>query len=446
MKKISLLLLLLLVSSHSFSQSGFITLDSCFSLLEKNYPASKKIELLQNEKRLAVDNVKKEYLPSFDISADLSYQSDVTTFPYNLREVGFSVNPEVFGGSGDAFMIYPEISDFIAQPVENHVHYGVNIDINQKIFDGGITRKKAVLTTADYDYQMCSVNVEVDKIKPVVAEMFFSIALIDGYIEQLTLAKEKLVSRREVVKIAVKNGAVLPTDLDLIDVEILKIEGSVSERKIQKKMAVRSLKQLLNVDIKETDSIVLPDIEIKTNAQLNRSELKLFEYSEEKLVAVDNLYANVFPSITGYVRGGYGNPGMNLFSNKMHPYFIVGATINWKLWDWEKTKSEREIITIQRDKLALEKDAFKVGVNVSSNKYLDEIERYQMLLSKDSEIIKLMESISQSAESKYNNGGITFSEYYERVNAEMNSKIEQNTHNIMLIRAKANYLLNLGIY
>lgn len=427
-------------------------LDSCFAALDANYPLAEKYEVIENERDYAVSNVGKAFLPQFDINAIVSYQSDVTFIPYNIENIGAKINTselEIPGYEGNAGVtIYPELINVPVLPEESKVKYGVTLDIEQLIFDGGITRKKKVLTSSDYDYQLQNVDVEINKMRMQICELFYSIALLDGYIEQLNLAKDRLTSRRENVRTAVKNGVTLATDLDMINVEILKMEGTIDETKLEKKMVITNLSRLLNKKIDVGAMAVLPDIQLALGAPLNnrRVELALFEAGNEKLDAAERLYSSYWPVITGFVQGGYGNVGMNLFANKLHPFLYAGAKLNWTFWDWDKSKNEKKIIVLKKQELDIDKKTFEMGVSVTANKYLDEIERYEMLLIKDMQIIKLMENITASSESMYNNGEITFTEYNEALNAETNAKIEENTHRIMLKRAKTNYLLNYGIY
>ncbi|MDL2240097.1 TolC family protein [Bacteroidales bacterium OttesenSCG-928-K22] len=412
------------VSQSGVSQSQTaLSLDTCFALLEKNYPLMGKLEIIDKEKEYSISNIKKDNFPTFSISADVSYQSEVPTIAFN----------------SDAGKIF--------YSPENKLRYGVNLDVDQTVFDAGITKKKRELTSSEYDAEIQNINIELENVKSTVCDLFYNAVLVDTYIEQLQLAMDRIVSRKDVVNAAVKNGLALASDLDLIKVEIIKLEGHIYERTIQKKMIAQNLSILLGTNINENTRFAVPEMVINKQFVNRRPELQLFEVHKNRITAAENLYKTYWPQVDGFARIGYGNPGYyDFFYEKAHPYLFIGLKMNWTFWDWDKARTERKKLNIGKDKLNVDRALFDMNVKLNSNSYLDEIERYEMLIKKDRQIINLMESISSSAESQYNNGEITFSEYYEKLNSELNAKLELNTHEIMLQRAKTKYLLNLGLY
>ncbi|MDR2084056.1 MAG: TolC family protein [Bacteroidales bacterium] len=426
MYKRLIIILIILATTYQLSLSqtnNTLCLDTCFALLERNYPLLDKIEMIDREKEYSKSNSKKENLPTFSISGDVSYQSEVPSFVINSDLGDISFSPD------------------------NKFRYGINLDLEQPVFDAGISRKKRELTSSEYDSEIQNIHIELEKIKLSVCDIFYSAILVDAYIEQLQLAMERLVARKDVVSAAVNNGLALASDLDLIKVEIIKIEGNISERIIQKKIITKNLSLLLGTNINENTAFEIPTLNINRQFINKRPELKMFEVQKNRISAAESLYKTYWPQVDGFARIGYGNPGYyDFFHEKAHPYLFVGLKMNWTFWDWDKARTERKKLNIGKDKLDVDKAVFDMSVKLNMNSYLDEVERYDMLIKKDKQIIELMEKISLAAESQYNNGEITFSEYYEKLNAELNSKLELNTHEIMLQRAKTNYLLNLGLY
>lgn len=55
------------------------------------------------------------------------------------------------------------------------------------------------------------------------------------------------------------------------------------------------------------------------------------------------------PKAFGFATLGYGNPpGSNFFKNEFAPYYVLGAGIKWNIFDWNKSKNEKQVITIDR--------------------------------------------------------------------------------------------------
>jgi len=69
-----------------------------------------------------------------------------------------------------------------------------------------------------------------------------------------------------------------------------------------------------------------------------------------------------------------------------------------------------------------------------------EIESLKALIDRDSELITLRKKITASAESQYQNGSITATEYLNELNTERQAVINYEIHKINLSMARIEYL------
>jgi outer membrane protein TolC len=181
----------------SFGQE--LTLDSCQSMARKNHPLLRQAGIIDQVSELRQQNIQVLNLPQFDLTARASWQSDVTKLALNVP--GFA-GPEPL--SKDQYKAY--------------------VDIKQKLFDGGVTKKKVELEEADRLVSKQQNETELYKIKETVNTLYFNALIIQENLRILDLKKETLAERIKIVGSAVNNGVSLPNDLDQLRAENLMTE------------------------------------------------------------------------------------------------------------------------------------------------------------------------------------------------------------------------------
>ena len=66
---------------------GQVTLEQCKAWARDNYPVIRQYDLVEQSRRLTVENAAKAWLPQVGVSGAASYQSDVTTIPVDIPGV-----------------------------------------------------------------------------------------------------------------------------------------------------------------------------------------------------------------------------------------------------------------------------------------------------------------------------------------------------------------------
>ena len=177
----------------------------------------------------------------------------------------------------------------------------------------------------------------------------------------------------------------------------------------------------------------------------NRPELKYFELQDQQIEASKRVISkNNLPKINAFGTAGYGNPGLNMIDNSFQPIFMVGLRANWNVFDWNKSKAEKDALTVSADILATEKEAFLLNNTMQLQGIDNEIKKSEEIIATDIEIINLREYVVQSANSQLKNGVITASEYLVEFTNLYEAKTNQKIHEIQLDLAKANYQVSKG--
>lgn len=404
----------LLAAFYSNAQQS-LTLTDCYALANKSYPIAKQIGLLQQKSDYEVDALKTGKLPKIDLVAQGSYQNQVTTIP----------NP-------------------VLEPL-NKDQYRANFDVNQLIYNGGLIDANTKLKEAQTKIQQQQVEVSLYQIKTRINQLFFSILLLQERKEILISKQDQLVSKIKEVNAGIKFGAILPASEKVLEAENLKIKQQLSEIQFDKKRLFENLSSLTSTTVPETTTLEKPILITDETSQNNRPELKYFEFQNQQIEASKTVVSkNNLPKINAFGIAGYGNPGLNMVDNSYQPILMVGLRANWNVFDWNKSKAEKEALTVSADIVATEKETFLLNNSLQLQEIDNEIKKSEEIIKTDTEIIGLREYVEKSANSQLKNGVITTSEYLVEFTNLYEARTNQKLHEIQLALAKANYQVTKG--
>lgn len=396
-----------------------LTLEDCYALANKNYPIAKQAELLQQKNTYDIDALKKGKLPKIDFNAQATYQSEVTELPIKIPNV-------------------------VVTPL-NKDQYRATLDVNQLIYNGGVIDANAKLKEAQTKTQQQQVAVSLYQLKTRINQYYFSILLLQEKEALLISKQEQLSSRINEVQSGVKYGAILPASEKVLEAEILKIKQQLIEIKSDKTKLLQNLATLTYSPIENTTKLVKPNFTIDFKKESNRPELKLFDLQSQQIETSSALLSkNQLPKVNAFGQAGYGNPGLNMLNNSFETFYMVGLKANWNVFDWNKTKAEKQALSVSKEIINSEKETFTINNQMQLQEFENEIQKNQDILATDTEIIDLRNTILKSSDSQLKNGVITSSDYIVEFTNLYEAKTNQKLHEIQLELAKANYQVIKG--
>jgi outer membrane protein TolC len=241
---------------------------------------------------------------------------------------------------------------------------------------------------------------------------------------------------------ALANGVIIKSDIDIMSAEKIKIDQQIRENEIMKASLLTQISDLTGNKIDEASQFILPSLSGEISDELLRPELQLFDLRKEQLAAgLKAIDSKRMPKVFGFATLGYGNPpGNNFFKDAFEPYYILGAGIKWNIYDWNKAKNEKVVITRQQQILDKRKTDLSDNLKRLLLSKKAEIENLNSLVESDSSLITVRKRITASSESQYNNGTITATEYLSELNDEQQSEINYEIHKIKLSMAEVEYL------
>lgn len=423
MKKFLILIIIPFLSSVMVQGQKILTLKECYDqAMSSNALASEKngysdISLLKDE------NLSRGWLPTLDASGSLIYNSSVVDLSGVLGSLPI-----------------PGIANAI-KPLPKE-QYKITLDINQVIYDGGAIKGARDLEQADLKVNEKQTESDLYKLRAQINGYFFNLLLIDRQRELLNNYLEILKKRISSIQSGVDNGVILRSDLDVLTSEKIKTEQQLAENEIRKKSFLKILSDLTGREIDGSALLLQPKLHDDLALELSRPELQLLDLRKDQLAAsLKVIESKRLPKAFGFATLGYGNPpGSNFFKDEFAPYYVLGASIKWNIFDWNKSKNEKKIVSYQENII----DNRKKDLTDNFTRHLEakksEILGLETLIESDSTLITLRKRITVSAESQYQNGTITASEYLNELNSERQALINFEIHKINLSMARIEYL------
>ena len=424
MKRNVLIIIVLIISlANTLNAQKILTLKECYDqAMTANALAGEKKGYTDISK-LKDENLVMGWLPTLDANGSLIYNSSVVDLSGVLGSLPI-----------------PGIANAI-KPLPNE-QYKITLDINQVIYDGGAIKGARALEKADLSVNEKQTETDLYKLRGQINGYYFNLLLLARQKELLNNYLEIIKKRIASMQSAVNNGVIIKSDVDVLTSEKINIEQQLAENEIRKSSLIKILSDLTGNKIEASTELILPSISGELSNELSRPELQLFDLRKEQLAAgMKVIESKRLPKAIGFATLGYGNPpGSNFFKNEFAPYYVLGASIKWNIFDWNKAKNEKQIISFQQGILDNRKNDLTDNLKRLLEAKNSEIESLKALIDRDSELITLRKKITASAESQYQNGIITATEYLNELNTERQAMINYEIHKINLSMARIEYL------
>lgn len=392
-----------------------ITIEECYRKAQENYPLIKQYDLIEKTKEYNLANASRGYLPQVMLSAKATYQSDVTKMPFDLAQLGMQG---------------------IKIPTLSKDQYGVTLEINQTIWDGGeISSQRAIARTGSAVEEK-KVEVNIYSINDRVNRIYFGILLTDARIEQNRLLKKELQRNYDRVYSCMLGGIANSSDLDAVRVDQLKAEQNEAALLCTKQAYVEMLSQLIGEEIDATAEFVKPSIMRPSTDAINRPELELYDMQVKNFEAENRRVSSaLYPRFGLFITGGYGRPGLDMLKNEFSPYYLAGVRMSWNIGSFYTEKNRRRVIRNNIQSVEAQRETFLFNTRLDIAMKDKSIEKYVEQLKYDDEIIRLKTSIREASEKKMENGTLSGTDLMRDVNAEQMAIQDKILHEMELLSA-----------
>lgn len=394
------------------------TLEECQQAAERNYPLIRQRDLVGKLAELTVANIGKGWLPQVSASAQATLQSDVATFPDEMRAVYQQMGIDMKGLTKD--------------------QYRVGVDVSQTVFDGGaISRGKAVARQQG-EVEAAQTEVSIYQVRRRVNEMYFALLLLDDQIQLNRDLQELLGGSERKLASMVKGGTAAECDLQNVKAERLNVAQQTTNLESQRRMLQSMLSVFCGMEVTSPSKPLRGDALAESAGGL-RPEMRLFDAQLHLADAQEKaLDAALLPKLGVFAQGFYGYPGLNMFEDMMSREWslngLVGARLTWNIGALYTRKNDKAKIQLQRDLTETNRDVFVFNNRLEQIQQNENISRYRQLMAADEEIIELRSAVRKAAESKLAHGIIDVNDLVREMNAENAARLQRSMHEIQLLK------------
>ena len=401
------------------------TLEECQRAAEQNYPLIRQYDLIEKTTDLTVSNIQKGWLPQISASAQATYQSDVMSWPDEMKGMMSHMGIDLKGLKKD--------------------QYRMGVDINQTVFDGGAINSQKQIAREQGKVQAAQTEVSLYQVRKRVNEMYFSLLMLDDQIRLNHDLQELLAGNEKKLTSMVKSGTAAESDLKNVKAERLNVIQQATNLESQRRMLQTMLGTFCGIEIKNVQKPAVSDI----NATNNRPEMRLFDSQLQLANAQEKaLNAALMPRLSVFAQGYYGYPGYNMFEDMMrHDWSLngmIGARLTWNIGALYTRKNDKAKIQLQRDLTENSREVFLFNSNLEQIQQNENIARYKKLMADDHEIISLRSSVRKAAESKLSHGIIDVNDLVREINQENAAKVQLSMHEIEMLKQIYDYKFTTG--
>ena len=375
-----------------------LSLTECYALARANYPLIKRMDLIGRSESYSLDNAAKAWLPQVNVSAQASYQSDVTKLPFDQEKISALI---------PGFEI----------PVLNKDQYRAVAEVNQMIWDGGGTRATKAVVRAEAEVSKSQLENDLYLLNDRVNQLYFGCLLQDELLEQNRLLLADLEVNLARIEAMERNGVANRSDWESLRVAQLEARQQRVGIEASGVAFRRMLAELigLSADSLRLETPADPGLLSMTVA---RPELRYFEALENLSQTRERqLTAGWMPRVGAFVQGGYGRPGLDMLDFDFAAYYVAGIRLTWNLGKLYTLANDHRKLATERREIEARRETFLLNTRLDLLNRQEDIRRLSEQLRDDEEIIELRTSVKEAAEAKLQNGVISVADLIREINA-----------------------------
>lgn len=411
------------------SVSGQVTIDRCVSLAQQHYPLVRKYGLLDATRDVNISEINSAWLPRVAVTGQTTWQNAVPTFPASLAGMM-------------AQMKAPELKGL------PRWQYRAGVEVGQTLWDGGASRRRSEMERASTAASSAALDVELYAVRERVEGVYFGILLLRDQLEQTRLTHELLMKNLDRVRAAVRAGAALQADADMIEAQALTLEQQMEQARSAEQGYLRVL-ELFTGEAIGSQALVRPEATVPADLSPQRPELKLLDARRRVNMAALNLAdVSLMPKVGLFAQGFYGNPGLDNFKSmtdsKGSFNIIGGVKATWNIDAFYTRRDSQARTALANDMLDAERATLLHNLNIQSASQQSAIGALEKVKREDAKIISLRRSVRQAAEAQLAAGVIDATALIAKITDESIAELNARYHDIQLIQEiyRLKYTLN----
>ncbi len=361
-----------------------IRLDALLASAKEHNPSLAKKPLLEQSLELEQSRATSMYLPRLSFNGKATWQSEVTEVDVPVPGVSISPPPQD--------------------------QYQATLDLEQTIWDGGITSDQKRLIRSKSKVEQERVELTFYQVKERILDLYFGAIVQQRLAEQATDLEEYVETLIEKTEVLVEQGLAIERDVLLLRARHLQAKQAHVEAEKSLERIRGSLAELAKMPLSPRSHFDVPREDCRQprsgdfeSSRIKRPELALLDAQAELLeVQKEASHAGDRPRLGAFATGGYGRPGLNFLSDEFDFFFIGGVQLSVPLsYLYTGThRNDTRQVAVQRSLLERERDAVMMQVNVERAAQSTEIARLDEVIALDEGVVHLRESARKQTEAQ----------------------------------------------
>lgn len=391
------------------------TLSECQQAAQQNYPLIERFDLIGKTTAYTLDNIQKGWLPQVSATAQATLQSDVASWPDNMKPTLLQMGVDFRGLKRD--------------------QYRIGVDVSQTVYDGGSIKNQKEMARLQGKAEAAENEVNLYAVRKRVNELYFSLLLIDSRISLNKDLQEVFIANERKLASMLKEGTAAESDFNSVKAERLNVEQQTTNLTAQRNTLKMLLSALCGIEVEKP---IMPD-ETDISDRNNRPELRLIDTQLMLADAKEKMLdSQLLPRLSVFASGFYGYPGYNMFDDMMNRRWslngMIGTRLTWNIGALYTRKNDKAKIRLQREEAENLRSVFLFNNNIDRLQQSENIKRYKTLMESDMEIINLRSSVRRAAESKLSHGIIDVNDLVKEINNENAARLQLSIHKIEMLK------------
>lgn len=435
-KSVSAIIILVAFSFCSVAEE--ISLDECVSLARSNYPEIKKLNIVRITEKCDFSSASLSWLPSVRLGAWGSWTNQNIDMNDIFANVANQSRKEYFRGL---------VEDNLMLPSPTPWKYGVGVEINQNLYDGGVSSASKKEAAAMARLRESETNCTLETVEKKVEELFFSILLLTEREKQMNSRKEVLERNLDKITRMMQAGNSSTLSVKIIQAELVSLLQQMDILTDNISTYRQALSLFIGRDVFSLE-LAVPEVpDIYGKSIYDTPTMKLLDarinFAQAK---EDMLNASLRPKLGLTGNMSYGYSGINFFKalTSHDPLFesVFGLRLVWDITPFYTRRNNVSKIHNEMQMLNIDKESLIFNARINNSSLNSQIERMMRTMEKDDKLLELRKEIRQIEEARLENGDTDMSSFLNKVSEEAGAALARSIHAIELIQYYYQYRHN----
>ncbi len=392
-----------------------VTIEECYELALKYSTLAERDDISSSVASSQIKESGAAYIPSAALNGLASYQSEVVAIPL------------------------PGLDPL------NKGQYRMTLDVEQLIWDGGISSTSKDISTSILGVELKRSEVDELNLRDRVSGLFLAAILLDDNSKVANIHIDMIERNIELFSARQRDGVATKSSITKFESELLTAKQYLLEIEYNRLKVVESLSIITGKELTADMEYVLPSESYVEGKESNRPEYQLFDM-QRKVVdgRMDLLKSYNRPKMSAFISGGIGLPGLDMLRTSPGWFYIAGVKLSVPLMAWKSTRHKKREFIDNKRLIELQQTDFARQNSIDISSCHLEIEKCEAVVLVDVEIVKKRKEVVDIEEVRLENGVATTNDYIYELNQYKEAMLTQQLNKIKLIQAIIDYKSNIG--